>query len=203
MQKHVDAHRDQRSEPLVSYATPSVSFRFSGPGSHMLTSIRRASRSAFPVFLLLAMAAPAALGETGPLPAPAFSLRDLEGKTLRFAEFKGRPVVLDFWATWCQPCRAAMPQLNALHEKYGARGLVVLGLSVDDGGPIRVRRFAEHLGVKFRLAMADESVLDQYGPIRSIPTTFFIDRRGQIVRRVVGYIDGETMESYALELFEK
>ena len=169
----------------------------------MLTSIRRASRSAFPTLLLLAMAVPAALAEAGSLPAPAFSLRDLDGKNLRLADFKGRPVVLDFWATWCQPCRASMPHLNALSEKYGPRGLVVLGLSVDDGGPIRVKRFADHLGVKFRLAMADERVLDQYGPIRSIPTTFFIDRRGQVVRRVVGYLDAETMESYTLELFEK
>lgn len=169
----------------------------------MLTLIRRASWRAFPAFLLLVMGSPAAWAQSGALMAPAFSLRDLDGKTLRLADFKGRPVVLDFWATWCQPCRASMPHLNALHEKYGARGLAVMGLSVDDGGPIRVRRFADHLGVKFRLAMADERVLDQYGPIRSIPTTFFIDRRGQIVRRVVGYLDAETMESYALELFEK
>jgi len=169
----------------------------------MLTSIRRASGGIFPTLLLLAIAAPTAMGESSPTAAPAFSLRDLDGKTLRLAEFKGRPVVLDFWATWCQPCRASMPHLNSLHEKYGKRGLTVLGLSVDDGGPIRVRRFADHLGVKFRLAMADERVLDQYGPIRSIPTTFFIDRRGQVVRRVVGYIDPETMESYTLELFEK
>ena len=111
--------------------------------------------------------------------------------------------MLDFWATWCQPCRASMPHLNTLHERYSSKGLFVLGVSVDDGGPQRVRRFADHLGVRFRLAMADERMLDQYGPIRSIPTTFFIDRKGQVVRRVVGYLDGETMESYVLELFDR
>jgi len=135
--------------------------------------------------------------------APSFVLHDLDGKTVRYSELKGRPVVLDFWATWCQPCRASMPHLNSLQSRFGQRGLVVLGVSVDDGGPQRVRRFADHLGVRFRLAMADERVLDQYGPIRSIPTTFFIDRHGQVVRRVVGYIDSETMESYALELFDR
>jgi cytochrome c biogenesis protein CcmG/thiol:disulfide interchange protein DsbE len=156
------------------------------------------------VILALSMASaskPVAAAEPVSL-APAFVLHDLDGKTVRSSEFKGKPVVLDFWATWCQPCRASMPHLNTIHERLGQRGLIVLGISVDDGGPQRVRRFADRLGVKFRLAMADERVLDQYGPIRSIPTTFFIDRRGQVVRRVVGYIDPETMESYALELFD-
>jgi len=152
--------------------------------------------------LLLAPAAPRLATSDTTAPAPAFVLHDLDGKTLRFTDFKGRPMVVDFWATWCQPCRAAMPQLNSLQDRFAQRGLFVLGISVDDGGPQRVRRFADKLGVKFRLAMADERVLDQYGPIRSIPTTFFIDRRGQVVRRVVGYLDPETMESYALELFD-
>jgi peroxiredoxin len=151
--------------------------------------------------MLIGAAASRARAEQPPAPAPAFVLRDLDGKTLRLSEFKGHPVVLDFWATWCQPCRASMPHLNAVQERLGPRGLVVLGVSVDDGGPLRVRRFADHLGVRFRLAMADERVLDQYGPIRSIPTTFFIDRRGQVARRVVGYIDEDTMQDYALELF--
>src|SRR5437870_6978121 len=153
--------------------------------------------------LMLVPLAPAARAPADSVsPAPAFVLRDLDGKTVRFSDFRGRPVVLDFWATWCQPCRASMPHLNALQDRFGQRGLVVLGVSVDDGGPLRVRRFAEHMGVHIRLLMADEHVLDEYGPIRSIPTTFFIDQRGQVVRRVVGYIDPETMESFALELFD-
>jgi hypothetical protein len=81
-------------------------------------------------------------------------------------------------------------------------GLVVLGLSIDDDQPRVVRRVADHMGVKFRLAMADERVLGLYGPIRSIPTTVFIDRRGEVVRRVVGYIDPETMEAYLLDLLD-
>ena len=133
--------------------------------------------------------------------APSFAVRDLDGKAFRLLDYKGRPVVLDFWATWCVPCRATMPHLSALQERYRDQGLVVVGLSVDDAGPQAVRRFADRMGVKFRLAMASERVLDLYGPIRSIPTTIFIDRQGRLVRRVVGYVDGETMESYAIELF--
>lgn len=136
--------------------------------------------------------------------APAFSVRTLDGRTLvRLADLKNRPVVIDFWATWCGPCRASMPHLSEMQTRYGKQGLLVLGLSVDDGGaqaaPM-VRKFADKLGVKFTLAMANDEVLDDYGPIRSIPTTFFINRKGEIVRRVVGFIDGETMEDYVKEI---
>jgi cytochrome c biogenesis protein CcmG/thiol:disulfide interchange protein DsbE len=133
--------------------------------------------------------------------APSFALRTVDGRTVRLSEFRGRPVILDFWATWCAPCRASMPHLNTLQSRYRDQGLVVLGLSVDDTDPQVVRRYADRLGVTFRIAVADEKILDLYGPIRAIPTTFFINRRGDIVRRVVGYIDQETMDGYARELF--
>ena len=133
--------------------------------------------------------------------APPFAVRDLEGRSFRLSDYRGRPVVLDFWATWCGPCRASMPHLDVLQERYRDRGLVVLGLSLDDYGPAPVRRYADRLRVRFRLAMASERILDLYGPIRSVPTTIFINRRGEMVRRVVGYVDGETLEAYARELF--
>lgn len=160
-----------------------------------------------PIFARLAFTAALALGglvppaHAGDNTAPAFSLRDLEGKNFKLTELRGKPVVLDFWATWCGPCRASMPHLSALQERYASQGLVVLGLSLDDLPAPQVRRFADRLGVRFRLAMADEQVMDAYGPIRSIPTTFFISRKGEVVRRVVGYIDRETMETYVRELF--
>ncbi len=133
--------------------------------------------------------------------APQFSVRALDGKTVRLSDYRGRPVILDFWATWCGPCKASMPHLTTMQERYRDRGLVVIGLSVDDGDGQKVRRFADRLGIGFRLAMADDKVLDLYGPIRAIPTTFFINRKGEVVRRVVGYIDGETFENYVRELF--
>jgi thiol-disulfide isomerase/thioredoxin len=135
--------------------------------------------------------------------APMFSLRGLDGRSIRMSEYKGKPVVLDFWATWCVPCKASMPHLDQVQERYRAQGLVVIGVSVDDAPAPDVRKYAERLRVKFRLAMADESVLDLYGPIRSIPTTLFINRRGDIVRRVVGYVDEETLSSFANELVQR
>ena len=138
--------------------------------------------------------------EAAPI-APQFTVKGLDGRNLKLSDFKGKAVVLDFWATWCGPCRASMPHLSHLQDRYSRQGLVVLGLSVDDADAQTVRRYADRLGVKFRLAMADERVLDLYGPIRSIPTTFFINRRGEVTRRVVGYVDSETLESYVRELF--
>jgi thiol-disulfide isomerase/thioredoxin len=132
--------------------------------------------------------------------ARPFVVRTLDGHTLRLDELRGRPVILDFWATWCAPCRASMPHLSAMQLRYGTRGLVIVGLSVDDGPPQVVRRFAERLRLRFPVAMASEGMLDDYGPIRSIPTTIFIDRRGRIVRRVSGYVDEETLEGFIREI---
>jgi cytochrome c biogenesis protein CcmG/thiol:disulfide interchange protein DsbE len=124
----------------------------------------------------------------------------VDGKSYRMSALKGRPVIIDFWATWCAPCKSSMPHLSAIQSRYRDRGLVVLGLSTDDDDAKAVRRFADRLGVTFSLATADDRVLDAFGPIRGLPTTVYISRQGEIVRRVTGYLDAETMESYAKEL---
>jgi len=139
---------------------------------------------------------PARAGEA----APEFTLHTVDGKSYRMSELRGRPVIIDFWASWCAPCKSSMPHLSAIQSRYRNRGLVVLGLSTDDDDPRVVRHFADRLGVTFSLATADDHVLDEFGPIRGLPTTVYISRQGQIVRRVTGYIDAETMESYAKEL---
>jgi thiol-disulfide isomerase/thioredoxin len=149
--------------------------------------------------LALVVLAPLAAGARQ---APSFSVRTVEGKSLKLSELKNRPLIVDFWATWCGPCKASMPHLSSMQSRYEKKGLAVIGMSVDDGGPDNVRKFANKLGIKFTIAMADDEILDAYGPIRSIPTTFFINRKGEIVRRVVGYIDGETMDDYVKEIVD-
>jgi len=149
--------------------------------------------------LVCALAGAAFAGEAKT--APEFSVRLLDNRTLRMQDLRGKPVVLDFWATWCVPCRAGMPDLDAAQKRYARQGLIVLGLSVDEEGPDVVKPFVQKLGVGYRIAMADDKILDQYGPIRSIPTIFFINRQGEVVRRITGYIDPETLDAYLKEIF--
>src|SRR5262245_14887121 len=89
-------------------------------------------------------------------PAPAFAVKTLDGKPLRLADLKKKPVIVDFWATWCGPCRASMPHLSTMQSRYGKQGLTVIGMSVDENGTQGVKRFAQQLGVKFTLAMAND-----------------------------------------------
>lgn len=153
------------------------------------------------IALALLVSAPGLARAQDPLPpAPPFSVKTFDGKMVRLSDLRGKSVVLDFWATWCRPCRASMPHLDAVQKRFGEDRLVVIGLSVDEDGGADVKRFAHDLGVSFRLGMANEKVLDMYGPIRFLPTTFFINGRGEVVRRVKGYIDPETLDSYVVEL---
>jgi thiol-disulfide isomerase/thioredoxin len=150
--------------------------------------------------LILACTAVPAFADEPPHIAPAFTVKSVEGKSLKLSDFKGRPVVIDFWATWCGPCRAGMAHLETVQKRYESQGLVIMGLSVDEEQPAAVKKYVQQLGVGFRIAMADERVLDLYGPVRSIPTTFFINRQGEVVRRVTGYIDEETLDTFVKEI---
>ena len=131
--------------------------------------------------------------------APTFTVKTIEGKRIRLVELRNRPVIVDFWATWCGPCRASMPHLATLSTRYAKNDLVVVGISVDDHDD-EVKAYVGKQGIPFNIAMANDEILDAYGPIRSIPTTVFINRKGQIVRQVSSALDPETLESYVKEI---
>ncbi|HEY4301687.1 MAG TPA: TlpA disulfide reductase family protein [Candidatus Didemnitutus sp.] len=117
---------------------------------------------------------------------PAWTVTDLAGKPVGAETLRGKVVVVDFWATWCGPCLEEMPGYVDLQKKYGPAGLVIVGLSVDEGGAAPVREFAAKNGITYRLAMADEKLVAQFGSMEGFPTTFLIDRQGRVRHRKIG-----------------
>jgi thiol-disulfide isomerase/thioredoxin len=118
--------------------------------------------------------------------APEFALNDLDGATVKLSNYKGKVVILDFWATWCAPCREEIPGFVELQRDYGDEGLVIIGVSLDSQGPSVVKRFAVDNGMNYTLVMGDEKVQADYGGIRGIPTTFVIDREGRLIKKYIG-----------------
>jgi peroxiredoxin len=158
-----------------------------------------------PVGGLLLAAAGALAGPMAPsTTAPDFTLRTLEGQNLRLGEQRGRVVLVNFWATWCGPCRQEMPHLNKLYEKYKSSGFVLLGVNVDDD-PRQAAGVAGKLGVTFPvLADADKRVSRQYD-LSAMPSTVLIDRDGRVRYLHRGYQNGyeNTYEKQIRELLKE
>ena len=126
-------------------------------------------------------------------PAPTWSLKDVNGSVVTSEQFKGKVVVVDFWATWCGPCREEIPGYIALQKKYGADNLAIVGVSLDEAGPDVVKAFIKKFGVNYQMVMGDSAVQTAFGGMEAIPTTFLIDRTGQVRDRKVGT---EATEAY-------
>ena len=139
-----------------------------------------------------------ALGST-----PAFAVETLDGTTLDASDLRGRVAVVNFWATWCLPCRVEVPALQALHEDLAGEGLVVLGLSTDAGGRGAVDAFLEERGVTYPVAMADGAVRRAFGGVTALPTTFIVDRDGVIRHRVFGFFAPPAMRAAVRRLLDE
>jgi peroxiredoxin len=131
--------------------------------------------------------------------APEFSLTDLNGRQLNLADYKGKVVLLDFWATWCGPCRIEIPGFVQLQERYRAQGLAVIGISMDDG-PKPVREFYREFRMNYPVAMGDQKVSELFGGIFGLPTTFLIGRDGRIYSKHIGATDVSVFEEEIKEL---
>src|SRR6266542_2314313 len=127
-------------------------------------------------------------------PAPDFSLASLDGKTLKLSDYRGKAVLLNFWATWCEPCKIEMPWFVDLQKKYGPQGLQVLGVAMDDASPKDISEFAQKMNVNYPIVVGKEQVGDQYGGIPYLPSTFYISRDGKIVDRVFGLVSRSEIE---------
>lgn len=128
-------------------------------------------------------------------PAPDFSLASLEGGTLKLSDFRGKAVLLNFWATWCEPCKIEMPWFVELQKKYGPQGLQILGVAMDDSGTKDISDFAKKMGVNYPIVVGKEAVGDKYGGLPYLPSTFYIDRDGKVVERVFGLVSRSEIES--------
>ena len=133
-------------------------------------------------------------------PAPAWKLRDVAGREVSSADFKGKVVVVDFWATWCGPRKEEIPGYTELQTKYGEKGFVIVGVSLDQQGPPVVKRYAESAKINYPLVMGDDSIVSAFGGIDAIPTTFLIDRDGQVRHKKVGSMETADYEKIITEL---
>lgn len=132
-------------------------------------------------------AASIAAGEIGSS-LPEFSVDDLRGKRISSDDLRGKVVLVDFWATWCQPCKKEMPGYEQMLERYGAQGFAVIGFKFDTmrdtEDPIR---FAKRLGVRYPLAVATDAVKQKFGGIEGLPTTMIYDRQGVLRQKIIGF----------------
>ena len=119
-------------------------------------------------------------------PAPNFTLETLDGKNLSLSDFRGKAVIVNFWATWCGPCKIETPWLVELQNQYGAQGLQVVGVAMDDSGKDEIEKFAKEMGVNYPVLIGKEAVGDAYGGVPALPESFFVGRDGKIVDRIIG-----------------
>jgi len=123
--------------------------------------------------------------------APDFALKDGDGKTVHLSDYKGKVVLLDFWATWCAPCKIEIPWFMEFEQQYKDKGFAVLGVSMDEDGWTVVKPYLQQLKINYRIVLGNDKVGDAYGGVDSLPTTLLIDRQGRVAATHVGLSGGK------------
>jgi len=126
--------------------------------------------------------------------APDFELTSLDGRRVKLSDYRGKAILLNFWATWCSPCKVEMPWLVDFQKKYGSDGLVVLGVAMDDTDAPKISEFAHEMGVNYPILLGTDKVSEDYGNVQFLPTSFYIDRDGKFVGKGVGVITRKEFE---------
>jgi len=135
-------------------------------------------------------------------PAPNFSLKDAGGSAVNLVDYRGKVVLVNFWATWCGPCEVEIPWFVEFEQKYKDRGFAVLGVSMDDDGWKSVRPYVASHKINYRIVIGSEVVSQQFGDIDSLPTSFVLDRQGRIATNHVGLVDKSEYQNEIVKLLE-
>jgi peroxiredoxin len=134
---------------------------------------------------------------------PPFDLTTLDGAPISDRQLRGKVVLLNFWATWCPPCRVEMPGFQSTYDRLRDRGFVVLGVSMDAGGSAAVARFLSDRDITYPVAMASPGMVASFGGVNFLPTSFLIDREGRIRHEVNGIFASVTLDQAARRLLDE
>lgn len=134
--------------------------------------------------------------------APDFSVTDLDGRKLTLSDYKGKVVLLDFWATWCSPCREEIPHFVEMQNQYGPQGFQVIGVSMDDDAK-PVHEFARQFKLNYPVALGDDKLAQRYGGVLGLPVNFIIDREGHIYSKHLGATDVSVFDNEIKDLLAK
>ena len=159
-----------------------------------LRSLLRASTIAVCASLLLFINLPTTRFPSRPYQAPEFELLDLNGNQVHLSDFRGKAVVLNFWASWCAPCRRELPWFMDFQKEYGPRGLQIIGGSMDDGGRDAIAPFVRRTGINYVVLLGDNHVSSLYGGLDVLPTTYYISPHGDVIAFVNGVISKSEVE---------
>lgn len=135
--------------------------------------------------------------------APDFTVKDLKGREISLSNYSGKVVFLNFWATWCGPCKAEIPSFIEAYKQYKDKGMAIIGISVDRISPNSVLKFAEKYKINYPVIMSTAKIQKDYDPGPYIPTTIIVDQEGKIRHRHIGYMNKETLKGYFLKLTEE
>jgi thiol-disulfide isomerase/thioredoxin len=127
--------------------------------------------------------------------APNFSLKSADGATYSLSKYKGKVVVVNFWATWCGPCRKEIPDFIKAYKNYKNEGLAIIGIALDEDGWTKVTPYVTENKINYPIVLGDEEVVRNYGGINAIPTTFIIDKKGNIVDQYTGMMSLKQLEA--------